>query len=108
MFLFHFLMVASALFGLAGAYEFGHEGEDAVHSSHGSVHEVAEMDFEKPVVTFVLFEVPMAEELIGVFLFLQHVLTEFSFLGLGGTLGFRVGFGEFVGSFGFGRLDFRR
>ena len=54
------------------------------------------MNFKKPVITFVLLDVPVSEELIGVFLFFQHDFTEFSFLGFGGTLGFRVGFGEFV------------
>ncbi len=92
----HLLVVASALLCFAGTYESGHEGEDAIHSAHGSVHEVAEMNFKKPVVTFVLFNVPVSEELIGVFLFFQHDFTEFSFLGFGGTLGFRVGFVEFV------------
>lgn len=108
MFFLHFLVVASALFCFTGPYEFGHEGKDAIHSAHGSVHEVAEMNFKKPVVTFVLFDVPVAEELIGIFLFFQHDLTEFSFLGFGGTLGFRVGFGEFVRAFGFRGLEFRR
>jgi hypothetical protein len=95
-FFLHLLVVASALFGFAGTYEFGHEGKDTIHSAHGSVHEVAEMNFKKPMVTFVLLNVPVPEELIGVFLFFQHDFTEFSFLGFGGTLGFRVGFGEFV------------
>ena len=73
-------MVASALFCLPGANELGHEGENPVHSAHAAVHEVTGMDLQKPMIPFVLLQIPVPEQLIHIFLFLHQVLTKLSLL----------------------------
>lgn len=57
---FHFLVVASALLGLAGADEVGHAFEDFVGSAKVFEHEVAVVEFEEPVIEFVFLVSPMS------------------------------------------------
>ena len=43
-FFLHFLMMASALFGLSGSYKQFHSLENLIHASHVSIDEMCEMN----------------------------------------------------------------
>ncbi len=58
--LLHFLVVASTLFGLAGADEAGHALEDLVRPPQLLEHEVSAVEFQEPVVQFVLLVAPVS------------------------------------------------
>lgn len=59
----HLLMVAPALLGLARADEERHGLEDLVHPAHMLHQEVGVVDFQKPMISFVLLEGPVANVL---------------------------------------------
>lgn len=65
-FLLHFLVVAAALFGLASGDEGSHIFEDLIGPAKIFEDEMATMDFQKPMISFVLLGGPMA--LLDVFL----------------------------------------
>ena len=52
----HFLVMTTALLGLASTYKFCHASEYAVHSAEATVHEVRVIYLEKPVVSLVLLD----------------------------------------------------
>ena len=59
-FLFHFLVMASALFCFSGAYKLGHGFEDFVHTTKMFVDVMFVVDFKEPMVPFVFFKLPMS------------------------------------------------
>ena len=58
-FFLHFLVMASALFGLSGFYEIGHGFEDFVGSSEVLIDEMLAVYFQEPMVEFILFVGPV-------------------------------------------------
>lgn len=58
-FFLHFLMVTTALFSLTRAYEICHCLEYLVHPPQMTVNKMVAMYLEKPVITFILFLMPV-------------------------------------------------
>lgn len=74
----HFLVMAPTLLCFPCAHEFGHTCENSVHSSETAVHKMTVINLQKPMVSFVLFNGPMSEQLVWIFLLIDaHALVLF-------------------------------
>jgi len=70
-FFLHFLMVASALLGLPGAYKNGHCLEYFIHPPHMLIQKVMVVNFQEPMVPLVLLKDPVPESLVRIPYFLS-------------------------------------
>jgi len=77
MFFFHFLMMTTTLLRLSGFNKFGHTRKYSIHSPQASVQKMAVKYLQKPMISLVLFQRPVAELLIWVFLFLCCTILDF-------------------------------
>jgi len=79
--------MASALLGLSSSNKLRHAREYPVHSSEASVHKMTVMQLQEPVVTLVLYIVPVPEQLVGISLFLFLFIPGIGYFGQFSLLG---------------------
>jgi hypothetical protein len=60
----HFLMVAATLLGFPRGHKEGHGLKYFIHSPHVFVQEVMMVDLQKPVISLIFLDCPVAEVLI--------------------------------------------